>query len=338
MISTVVFSFMLYRTNFRKDNLENENANLVKELERIKAEHRIVMTKQASASDMLIKEYKYQNVILQNAVSASKSGTDNETKICGEDDKGATLVRNLSHTTNEEESLLESPSTALTPDKGNKKKNKRGRTRKTNKSANKFSPVLCESQNTGSINNHSDLRNKISSMRKTSAYESRCELEENENQDPSLVGMSVRSPDDSIGSSSSILGDNQLKSPAKRGRTSKRKRNVQRTDNNTYQENKTERRSLRKSIRDRPSTKLIMPPPCNTKIENSFLSPLLENEGAITVTTTTTLSPQKTRASFITPQNKRKKLFNNETANEVIILIIPGIGLKKHYLVFINYL
>ena len=320
---------MLYRTNFRKDNLENENANLVKELDRIKAEHRTLMTKQASASDMLIKEYKYQNVILQNAVSASKSGTDNETKICGEDDKGATLVRNLSHTTNEEESLLESPSTALTPDRGNKKKNKRGRTRKTNKSANKFSPVLCESQNTGSINNHSDLRNKISSMRKTSAYESRCELEENENQDPSLVGMSVRSPDDSIGSSSSILGDNQLKSPAKRGRTSKRKRNVQRTDNNTYQENKTERRSLRKSIRDRPSTKLIMPPPCNTKIENSFLSPLLENEGAITVTTTTTLSPQKTRASFITPTNKRKKLFNNETANEVIILIIPGIGLKK---------
>ena len=60
-----------------------------------------------------------------------------------------------------------------------------------------------------------------------------------------------------------------------------------------------------------------MPPPSNTKIENSFLSPLIENEAAITVTTTTTLSPQKTRVSFITPQNKRKKLFNNETANEV---------------------
>ena len=62
--------------NFRKDNLENENANLVKELDRIKAEHRTLMTKQASASDMLIKEYKYQNVILQNAVSASKSVID----------------------------------------------------------------------------------------------------------------------------------------------------------------------------------------------------------------------------------------------------------------------
>ena len=306
------YFYILHLNNFRKDNLENENAKLLKELDRINEEHRILMTKQASASDMLIKEYKQQNVILQNAVSVPKSENDIISKM----NTSTNLVRNLSHTTNDEESLAESPSLTYTPERGNKRKSKKGRSRKTKASSYKFSPVLCESQNTTSINSHADLRDKISSIRKASACEFKGDQQENENLDPSLVPCAVRSHDDSISSSSSFLGDAQQKSPAKRGRTSKRKRNIQKFENQ-INDTTTERRSLRKSIRDRAGSKVIMPPPSNTKIENSFLSPLIENEAAITVTTTTTLSPQKTRVSFITPQNKRKKLFNNETANEV---------------------
>merc|ERR1719189_938367 len=119
-----------------------------------------------------------------------------------------------------------------------------------------------------------------------------------------------------MGSSSSFLGEQQRKSPVVRG--SKRKRKLQKSDKNQVKnydliENPTDqRRSLRSSLRDRASTKLMMPPPSSTKIENSFLSPLIENEGAITVTTTTTVSPHKSRVSFMTPQNKKKKLYNNE--------------------------
>ena len=285
------------------------------------------MSKQASASNMLIKEFKQQNILLQNAVSASNREVG-MSKNGDEEDKTFNLVKSVSNSTVEDLSTLESPSVAHTPESGKKKKNKRGRSRKINKNLNKFSPVLCESQNSTHSNSHSDLREKISSIRKASICESKSDAEENENIDPSLLASSVRSHDDSMSSSSSFLGDQQRKIPTKRGRTSKRKRNVERSENNPHDGDKTEqRRSLRRSIRDRAGPKTMMPPPTNTKIENSFLSPLIENEGAITVTTTTTLSPQKTRASFMTPQNKRKKLFNNESANEVGILYFSFVTL-----------
>ena len=279
------------------------------------------MNKQANASDMLIKEYKQQNVLLQNAISDSNRAIDKPLKKV-EKDKTMNVLRTLSHTRNDEESHAESSPAARSPENEKRKKSKKARSRKTNKNSYRFSPVLCDSQNIGSIESPSDLREKISAKRMIALCESKDDKEEDENQDPSLVASSVLSHDDSMCSSSSFLGEQQRKSMAVRG--SKRKRKIQKPDKDNSKnydlvENPTDqRRSLRSSLRDRTSAKLMMPPSSSTKIENSFLSPLIENEGAITVTTTTTLSPQKSRVSFMTPQNKKKKLFNNGMANEVI--------------------
>ena len=304
----------------RDNNLERENAKLVKELDRVNSEHQTTMHKQANASELLIKEYKQQNMLLQNSMECSRPKVKTEKVFKDEENKTKlNSLRTISNTTNEEESLVESPGASSSPGLGKRKRGKRGRGGKNSKKSYNFSPVLGDSQNIRRNDNHLDLRDKISNKRCISTSQ-----DETENCDPSLVLSSMPSShEDSIGSSSSYLGEPQRKKLARSERATNRKGGVQKQSKKevSFEESDEsvlcQERSVRRSLRGRTSTKTKMLPPSNSKVENSFLSPLVEREGTITVTTTTTLSPQKSRASFITPYNKRKKLFNNTPANEV---------------------
>ena len=286
-----------------------------KELDRVNAE----CHKQANASEMLIEEYKKQNVTLQNAAETS---TESSTKEIVEEDykKQGNILRTISETTNDGKSSLESPSASPSPGKC---KRKRGRARRKYKDNYQCSPVLCDSQNVKHTDGHTDLREKISNKRNLSTNHTGDGQEGNENHDPTIY-LPVHGLEDSIGSSS-YLGEPQHKRPARSGKIATRTRNVQKPLKKEVSFSESDEsvlgqdRSIRRSLRERTNTgKCAMAPPSNRKLENTFLSSLIEKEGAITVTTTTTLSPQKIRGSFITPHNKRKKLFTNTPANEVI--------------------
>ena len=322
----MITSTLQYLLKFRGDDLELENEKLKKELDRVNAEHCIIINKQANASEMLIEEYKQQNVTLQNAVEGSSAKTESTAKKSDEEDhkKQGNILRTISETTNDEKSSLESPSAGPSP--GNcKRKRGRGRARRNHRNNYQCSPVLCDSQNGKYTDGHTDLREKISNKRNLSTNHTGDCQEGNENHDPSSIYLSEHSLEDSIGSSSSYLGEPQQKRPAKSGKIASRKRNLQvpiKKEVNFEESDESvlgQERSIRRSLRERTNNvKGAMAPPSIRKIENTFLSPLIENESTITVTTTTTLSPQKTRGHFITPANKRKKLFTNTPANEVI--------------------
>ena len=304
---------------FRDSDLQRENGRLMKELERVNSEHQITIKKQANASEMLINEYKEQNLQLQNQMNVSKLKSTTAVKDADEvgDAKNVHLRQTISSTSNEEESLVTSPTASSSPGVGKRKRTKRGRARRTNTDSYTYSPILNESQNIRKNNGLLDLRDKISSKRNIfTDYSQHC-LEERENRDPSQPPNSDSNTKDAMESSSSYIDEPQHKREAKSTSRKRKalKKEVSLEEND--QDGPNQKRSLRRSLRDRSNSKNMMPPPSSTKTDAPFLSPLIEGDGTITVTTTTTLSPQKTRVSFITPHNRRKKLFNNTPANEV---------------------
>ena len=304
---------------FRDNDLQRENGRLMKELDRINSEHKITIKKQANASEMLINEYKEQNLQLQNQMNVSKLKSTTAVKDSDEvgDAKNVHLRQTISSTSNEEDSLVKSPTASSSPGVGKRKRTKRGRGRRTNTDAYTYSPILNDSQNIRKNNGLLDLRDKISSKRNVSAdYSQHC-LEERENRDPSQPPNSDSNTKDAMESSCSYIDEPQHKRERK---STSRKRKALKQEvilEENDQGGPNQKRSLRRSLRDRTNSKKMMPPPSSTKTDTPFLSPLIEGDGTITVTTTTTLSPQKTRVSFITPHNRRKKLFNNTPANEV---------------------
>ena len=286
---------------------------------------------------MLLNEYKQQNLVLQNSVMGSKSVEFTKGNIVqpssdkaihqdsdGEDNKKRMKnLRTINNSTNEERSFVESPVASPSSGNGKRKRGKRGRGRRTNRMAHKFSPSLDDSRNTRYSNRHMNQQERISIKRSISTDHNRDCREDNENRDPSFALVALSGHEDSISSSSTNQGEPERKRVARSGRVAKYDRNMQKPfkkEASFVESDESvlgQERSLRRSLRERSNTKGLMAAPSTTKVENSFLSPLVEGEGAITVTTTTTLSPQKSRASFITPHNRRKKLFTNTPANEV---------------------
>ena len=317
--------------------MECENARLLKELDRIQAEHRVTIHKQANANKMLIKEYKKQNVVLQNALVDSKSMEikrgDSAQRLSDEAinkdsdgenaEKRMKKLRTISNTPCEGGSFAESPFSSPSSGNGKRKRGKRGRGRRSKRTAYQFSPALRDSRNTRQDDVHTNQQKRMSIKRSISTNDSRDCPEDNENRDPSLAHSTLPNQEDSNSSPSTTQGEPERKRLARSGRVAKQYRNIQKpikkevsfidSDESVL----GQERSLRRSLRERSSSKGRMAAPSATKVENSFLSPLVEGEGAITVTTTTTLSPQKSMASFITPHNRRKKLFTNTPANEV---------------------
>ena len=325
----MITAALQYLLIFRDKDLERENEKLRKELDRVNSEHCSILNKQANASEMLIEEYKQQNVTLQNAVQGSSVKTDSIAKESDEKHgKQGNILRTISETSNDGKSSLESPSASPSP--GNcKRKRGRGRAQRNNRNNYQCSPGLCDSHNVKYIDGHADLREKIGNKKNLSTNHTGDGQEGNENHDPSSIYLSVNNLEDSIGSSSSYLGEPQQKRPTRRGKIASRKRNVQKPLKKEVSFGESDgsvsgqERSIRRSLRERTNnTKGAMAPPSITKAENTFLSPLIEKEGTITVTTTTTLSPQKFKGPFITPHNKRKKLFTNTPANEVIFPLV----------------
>ena len=331
--SFTLHSFLQYFI-FR-DDVERENAKLLKELDRVQAEHRIDMQQQANANNMLIKEYKKQNLLLQNAVVVSKTkgikrgvvqhSNDEEMNNGGDEvsskdrvKKSRMIRNNKNDDVSDVESLMSSPSFG----NGKRKRGKRGRGRRTAKSAYRLSPSPANSHNNGDKDGYFNRQERISIKRSTSTDKDYYYVSEDiENCDPSLVLSSISSHENSISSSSTKLGETKGKKPLRNERLVKQNKNMKKpikkevsfseSDESLLGQN----RSLRRSLRERSNSKGIMAPPSNKKMENPTLSPLIEGEGAITVTTTDTLLPQK---PFITPYSKKKKLFTNTPINEVM--------------------
>ena len=228
--------------------------------------------------------------------------------------------RTISNTTNEEGSFVESPVASPTTGSGKRKRGKRGRARR-NKLASNNSPANIPLDNPDTAD-HSSYHSRISKRSHLSRVDSSDYLEDGENHDPSFVMPSTNNYEDS-NSSASINTEEPARKRVTRSQrvvrhrnrkaqsTSKKEVSFQDSDESLVGQD----RSM-KSLRERTHANM-MPPPSTTK-EGPLLSPLVEGEGVITVTTTTcTLSPSKTASAFITPHSKRKKLFTATPANEV---------------------